>query len=201
MMEKSKKASFELLGIDMKQLINKVGRKLSSIKQKYIYNTKNILLNGVASSIFTPPILREIIYKQLGYKIGKDSMIYPQCFCGVGNGSKGKLILGDYSYINYRCFLDLGDDIIIGNHVAIAFNCTFVNSSHELGNEKQRAGKNNASKIIIEDGCWIGARTTIMPGVTIRKGCVVGSDSLVLKDTEPNGLYVGHPAKRIRTLE
>lgn len=111
------------------------------------------------------------------------------------------MTLGDDSYINYRCFLDLGDDIIIGNHVSIAFNCTFVNSSHELGNENQRAGKSKASKIVIEDGCWIGARTTIMPGVTIRKGCVVGGDSLVLKDTEPNGLYVGHPAKRIRTLE
>ena len=39
-----------------------------------------------------------------------------------------------------------------------------------------------------------------MPGVTIRKGCVIGSDSLVLADTEPNGLYVGHPAKRIKDL-
>ena len=68
MMEKSKKASFELLGIDMKQLINKVGRKLSSIKQKYIYNTKNILLNGVASSIFTPPYCAKLFINSLGIK-------------------------------------------------------------------------------------------------------------------------------------
>lgn len=40
-----------------------------------------------------------------------------------------------------------------------------------------------------------------MPGVTIRKGCVIGSDSLVLTDTEPNGMYVGHPAKRVKDLE
>lgn len=70
-----------------------------------------------------------------------------------------------------------------------------------MGDEKQRAGKSYAAKIVIEDGCWIGARTTIMPGVKIKKGCVIGSDSLVLTDTEPNGLYAGHPAKRIRTLE
>lgn len=141
-----------------------------------------------------------MIYKLLGYKIGKGSMIHQQCFCGVGNGGKGKLILGDNSYINYRCFLDLGDDIIIGKNVAVAFECTFINSSHEMGDENQRAGKGKASKIIIEDGCWIGARTVIMPGVTIRKGCVIGSDSLVLSDTEQNGLYVGHPAKRIKDL-
>lgn len=54
---------------------------------------------------------------------------------------------------------------------------------------------------MIEDGCWIGACTTIMPGVKIAKGCVIGSHSLVLKDTEPNGLYTGIPAKRIKDLE
>lgn len=134
----------------------------------------------------------------MGYKIGKGSMIYHQCFCGAG---KGRLKLGGHSYINYRSFLDLGDDIIIGNHVSVAFGCTFINSSHELGDENQRAGKGIAKKIVVEDGCWIGARTTIMPGVTIKKGCVIGSDSLVLTDTEPNGLYVGHPAKRIKDLD
>lgn len=159
---------------------------------------KNMLLNGVASSLFTPPFLRKMIYKSMGYKIGKGSMIYHQCFCGAG---KGRLKLGGHSYINYRSFLDLGDDIIIGNHVSVAFGCTFINSSHELGDENQRAGKGIAKKIVVEDGCWIGARTTIMPGVTIKKGCVIGSDSLVLTDTEPNGLYVGHPAKRIKDLD
>lgn len=171
------------------------------LKQNLIYSVKNILLNSVASSLFCPPILRKYIYKKLGYKIGKGSMIYSQCFCGVGNGSKGKLTLGDNSYINYRCFLDLGDDIIIGNNVAVAFGCTFINSSHEIGEESQRAGIGKTAKIIIEDGCWIGAGTTIMPGVTIRKGCVIGSGSLVLRDTEPNGLYVGQPAKRIRDFD
>ena len=39
----------------MREIINKVVRRLSSIKRKNIYNVKNILLNGVASSLFTPP--------------------------------------------------------------------------------------------------------------------------------------------------
>lgn len=144
-----------------------------------------------------PPILQRWIYNSLGYAIHKTSRIYPQCFCGAG---KGKLKVGANSYINYRVFLDLGSDIVIGNNVSIAFNCTFINSTHEIGDANQRAGLGIVKKIIVEDGCWIGARTTIMPGVTIRKGCVIGSDSLVLADTEPNGLYVGHPAKRIKDL-
>ena len=137
------------------------------------------------------------IYKSLGYAIHKTSRIYPQCFCGAG---KGKLKVGANSYINYRCFLDLGNDIIIGDNVSVAFTCTFINSTHEMGDENQRAVGGLAKKIIIEDGCWIGAHVTILPGVKIAKGCVIGANSCVTKDTEENGLYVGNPAKRIRNL-
>lgn len=178
-------------------IYDKIMNKLKGIQRKFAYNTKNILLNGIASSVFTPPILQRWIYNSIGYAIHKTSRIYPQCFCGAGNG---KLKVGANSYINYRCFLDLGNDIIIGDNVSIAFNCTFINSSHEIGDKKQRAGAGLAKKIIIEDGCWIGANTTILPGVRIAKGCVIGANSLITKDTEKNGLYVGAPAIRIKTL-
>lgn len=178
-------------------IYNKIMNKLKGIQRMFAYNIKNILLNGIASSVFTPPILQRWIYKSLGYAIHKTSRIYPQCFCGAG---KGKLKVGANSYINYRCFLDLGNDIIIGDNVSIAFNCTFINSSHEIGDKKQRAGAGLAKKIIIEDGCWIGANTTILPGVRIAKGCIIGANSLITKDTEKNGLYVGAPAIRIKTL-
>lgn len=96
--------------------------------------------------------------------------------------------------------MDMGDDIIIGDNVSIAFNCTFINSTHKMGDENQRAGVGLAKKIIVEDGCWIGANTTILPGVKISKGCIVGANSLVTISTEPNGLYIGSPAKRVKTL-
>lgn len=178
-------------------IYDKITNKLKGIQRMFAYNIKNILLNGIASSVFTPPILQRWIYKSLGYAIHKTSRIYPQCFCGAG---KGKLKVGANSYINYRCFLDLGNDIIIGDNVSIALNCTFINSSHEIGDKKQRAGAGLAKKIIIEDGCWIGANTTILPGVRIAKGCIIGANSLITKDTEKNGLYVGAPAIRIKTL-
>ena len=158
-------------------IYDKIMNKLKGIQRMFAYNIKNILLNGIASSVFTPPILQRWIYKSLGYAIHKTSRIYPQCFCGAGNG---KLKVGANSYINYRCFLDPVH--LIGDNVSIAFNCTFINSSHEIGDKKQRAGAGLAKKIIIEDGCWIGA------------------NSLITKDTEKNGLYVGAPAIRIKTL-
>lgn len=97
--------------------------------------------------------------------------------------------------------LPIGADITIGNNVGIGFRVTFINSSHQVGSGGHRAGKGFARSIVVEDGCWIGANAIILPGVTIGKGCVIGAGALVTKDCDPNGLYIGVPARRIKTLE
>lgn len=155
------------------------------------------LLNGVAASVFTTPTLRKIIYKLKGFKIGKNSKIYPKCICGA----KCKLSLGDNSYINWQAFLDLNDSITIGNNCSIAMRCNFITSFHDIGPHDYRGGKLRTAPIVVGNGCWIGAHCTILPGVKIADGCVIGANSLVTKDTEPDGVYVGSPAKRIRTLD
>ncbi|MGE9905782.1 DapH/DapD/GlmU-related protein [Streptococcus alactolyticus] len=48
------------------------------------------------------------------------------------------------------------------------------------------------------DGCWIGADVIILPGVTIGRGCVIVAGSVVIKDVEPNSLYVSqHKIKKL----
>lgn len=143
-----------------------------------------------------PPIFRKMIYRFKGFKIGKNSKIYPKCICGA----KCKLILGDNSFINWQAFLDLNDNITIGNNCSIAMRCNLITSYHNIGPHDFRGGKSQTAPIIVGNGCWIGAHCTILPGVKIADGCVIGANSLVTKDTEPDGLYVGSPAKRIKTL-
>ena len=52
--------------------------------------------------------------------------------------------------------------------------------------------------IVIEDDVWIGAGVKILDGVIIRKGCVIGANTVVNKSTEQYGIYVGAPARLIR---
>lgn len=108
--------------------------------------------------------------------------------------------MGKNSSVNYKAFFDLGDNIIIQENCEISFNVTFINSSHNIGGNLYRAGNGTHQPILICNGCWIGANVTIMPGVTIGEGCVIGAGALVIKDCKPNGLYVGVPAKRIKDL-
>lgn len=159
---------------------------------------KDVVLNCISSSCILLPPIRRLIFSALKYRIARTATIHPLCFFGYG---KGKIVMGENSYCSYKCFFDLSDDIIIGKNVAVGMNVSFINSTHKLGNSTRRAEETVGYPIIIEDGCWIGANVVIMPNVRIRKGCVVGTNALVTKDTEPNGLYVGQPARRIKNLK
>lgn len=109
--------------------------------------------------------------------------------------------MGGGTFINYNCWFDLGDDIIIEENCNIAMNVHFINGTHEIGDNKRRAGKGITKKIVVKSGAWIGADTIIMPGVTIGNGVVVGAGSLVTKDLEDNAIYLGRPASLYRKLE
>lgn len=49
---------------------------------------------------------------------------------------------------------------------------------------------------VIQEGCFVGLNATIRDGVTIARSCAIGAGAVVVRDTEPNGLYIGVPARR-----
>ncbi len=55
--------------------------------------------------------------------------------------------------------------------------------------------------VVIEDDVWIGSRVTILPGVTIGRGSVVGAAAVVTKDVPPYSVVAGNPAKVVKTRE
>lgn len=82
------------------------------------------------------------------------------------------------AFIYYKCWFDLGNNIIIGENCNIAMNVHFINGTHKIVDENRTAGKGITGEIIIGSGSWIGADTIIMPGVTIGKGVIVGAGAL-----------------------
>lgn len=154
----------------------------------------DLLVNTIASSKLMPHEIRYFFYKAYGIST-QTKNINPDCFMG-GN----RISIGQNTFINYGCRLDNSGEIIIGANCDIGFEVLVCTSTHVLGESTRRAGKAIGKQIVIKNGCWIGARTTILGGVTIGEGCVIAAGSLVNKDCESNGLYAGVPAKRIKEL-
>lgn len=117
-------------------------------------------------------------------------------------GVEGKLVIGDNSNISNNSILDLSGNIIIGEHVAIANNCFIFTHNHDYTDKSLPAWKGglHIKPVVIEDGCWIGANTKILPGVTIGERSVVAAGSIVTKDIPANTIYGGNPAKLIKTI-
>jgi maltose O-acetyltransferase len=103
--------------------------------------------------------------------------------------------------INRQFYFDGSDRLTIGKNVHIGPFVRVITGTHEVdANPHFRCGAHIPAPVLIEDGCWIGANATILPGVTIARGCVIGVGSVVTKSTTPDGLYLGVPARRMREL-
>jgi maltose O-acetyltransferase len=89
--------------------------------------------------------------------------------------------------------------VSIGADVDIAPRVTIVTGSHNtdmIG--KRSAGKGYSENIIIEDGVWIGAGTTILGGITIGKKAIIGAGSVVSRSIPPAVIAVGNPCRPIK---
>jgi|TARA_B110000046_G_C12769484_1_gene304288 acetyltransferase-like isoleucine patch superfamily enzyme len=112
---------------------------------------------------------------------------------------KAQITIGSFNSIHPYVSITGPGNINIGSYVRIAPGAVIVAGSHVFEDpSKPIHHQGMKSKgIIIEDDVWIGAKATILDGVTIAKGTVVGTNAVVTKSTKPYEIYVGVPAKSI----
>ncbi|HAK74139.1 MAG TPA: acetyltransferase [Sporomusaceae bacterium] len=116
-------------------------------------------------------------------------------------GGDGDIHIGKNTFINSGVVIYSGNGVHIGEDVLIAANCTIAPVNHEYNSKHQKiiAQRFSPSKggIIIEDDVWIGANSVLLDGAIIRKGCVVGANSLVIGELEGYSVNIGSPAKKV----
>lgn len=123
--------------------------------------------------------------------------------CGVVPGNDGYFEIGDYSYVGPNAVMGAGGPIVIGSHVQMGPNVTITAESHVFANALQRIDEQGVSHlgIVIEDDCWIGGRVSILDGVRIGRGSVIGAGAVVTQNIPPYSIAIGVPAKVIRQRE
>lgn len=112
----------------------------------------------------------------------------------------GKLTILDNTWIGENALVTGGSvDVTIGLNVDIGPNVLIVTGKHELwGLENKAAGKSYSEPIVIKDGVWIGASSTILGGVTVKENTMIAAGAVVVKSTEANSVYGGVPARQIK---
>lgn len=156
---------------------------------------KRKIARTLASTGNLPRGVRGKVWEAMGLKIHETALI-----ATPADIYSREFTMEEGSFINRNFFSD-GGPIIIGKNVSIGPDVIFAGAGHEVGSTDRRAGTPNFGKIEVKEGTWIGARVTVLQDVTIAEGCIIAAGAVVTKSTEPNGLYAGVPARRIKDLD
>jgi len=106
-----------------------------------------------------------------------------------------KVSIGDNSVVNWGCTFDGRKyPISLGKNVSIGPDATILTLGHD---PRSKTFEDQGGPVVIEDRCWIAYGATILPGVTMAEGSVLGAGSVLTKDTVPFGIYAGVPAVKV----
>jgi maltose O-acetyltransferase len=149
---------------------------------------------------YTATGLRLRLLRAAGVAVGDGTGIGGQIWVGGGPRPAERLTIGGGCFLNDGCRFDVSAPITIEDDVFLAHDVAILTASHELGSSARRAGHTTASPVTIERGCWIGARVTILGGVTIGRGSVVAAGAVVIGSVPADTLVGGVPATVLRAL-
>jgi acetyltransferase-like isoleucine patch superfamily enzyme len=168
--------------------MNKIVRRIKTILLEF-----TVLVLHCAGCI-PSHYFRRFFYRLFGMEIGQGSTLHMHArFYDPFN-----IVIGEDSIIGEDAVLDGRDKLIIGNHVDIATEVMIYNSQHDIKDPNFKAV---SAPVIIQDYVFIGPRAIILPGVTVKKGAVVGAGAVVTKDVEEYVIVGGVPAKQIGVRE
>lgn len=128
--------------------------------------------------------------------------------CWEGSAYTPEIAIGNNVNIETDCHISAINRVSIGDNVLIA---SFVYiSDHSHGDVNAMDGWIDAplrrplfskGSVVIEDDVWLGEKVTVMPGVHIGRGAVIGANSVVTKDIPAYAIAVGSPARVIKMLK
>ena len=134
---------------------------------------------------------RNWLLRCFGAKVGKKVIIRPT----VRITYPWKVSIGDHSWIGDHAELYSLGEIEIGSNSVISQNTYLCTGSHDFTKETFDI---YAQKITIEDEVWVASDVFVAPGITIKKGAVVGARSTVLNDIPEGMICYGYPAKPVK---
>lgn len=164
-------------------------------------NTTNRITSAAAKSLFNMQIhpLSDVQSKSIGEgtRIWQYVVVLPGAVIGREcNICAHVLIEGDViigNRVTVKSGVQLWDGVRLEDDVFVGPNATFTNDPHPRS--RQRPERFPITRVC--RGASIGANATLLPGITIGEGAMVGAGAVVVRDVPPGVTVVGNPARTL----
>ena len=177
-------------------LFKHVGKSVIFGKGLVLRHPKRIVLGDRAA--LDDGSLLDASGSEAGITLGNDVIVSRNC---VVQAKTASVVIGDRTDIGCNVVITSSGGIEIGHSVLIAGNCYIGGGRYNMDRTDipmMDQGLHTKGPVVIEDDVWLGAGATVLDGVRIGKGCVVGAGAVVTKDLPAYAIAVGTPAKVIK---
>ena len=123
-------------------------------------------------------------------------VVIPPFYCDYGS----HIEVGKGFYANYGCTITDVGKVTIGENVLLGPHVSIFTAGHPVHPASRATLYEYGIPVTIEDGCWIGGCSVILPGITIGKYSVIGAGSVVTKNIPPMCIAAGNPCRVIRKI-
>lgn len=141
-------------------------------------------------------LIRYILLKSIAKHIGENVAIAPDVY--IFNPEY--LSIGDNVSIHPMCYIEAKGGIKIGNDVSIAHAVTLLSVNH-IYSDLNRPIKDQGidyREVEIKSDVWVGAKASILAGVTVESGCIIATGAVVTKNVNNYYIVGGIPSKLIK---
>ena len=130
--------------------------------------------------------------------ISRGVMIRPSSYYGGDYGIG--LTMGEHSSIGPYGYVGCSGRITIGKNVMFGPKCSLFAENHVFSSTESSIKSQGVRQkgIVVEDDCWIGSNVTILDGVTIGKGSIIGAGTLVTRDVPSGSIVIDKREKKFK---
>jgi acetyltransferase-like isoleucine patch superfamily enzyme len=133
-------------------------------------------------------------------RIGSNTMLSEGSWLNVNHrtGPDDRITIGNHCLIGRDNFLSSGPSIVIRDFCFTGLSCRFLGCGHDIESPLVPyivSGVTPGESIVVGVNCWLATAVTVMQGVEIGRGSIVGANTVVTKSTPPFSIVVGAPSK------
>lgn len=168
-----------------------------------LYAIYEVLAHRIISHLLYFPQVRQFFLQIVGANIGNDSIIMDVKFLNWHHMGPGGLKIGNRCFLGDETLIDLYDSVTLEDDATLAQRVlvlTHTNVGYK-DHPLQKYFPKFSKPVVFKKGCFVGAATTILPGVTIGESSFIAAGSVVTSNVPKESVYGGVPAKLIRKIK